>query len=1078
MTVLDDLTALDLSVLLDARLTIKHAAGSVDIQAVVDGGAVQAALGDFGRTINALRESFEDPAALISPLVDRLGGLLGPLNLDDLPVVRYLEAVREGAEIMAQLFQGLDGNLLELGRPLGTSLGDLFDAAGSGIGEYAQVSLDNIASFRKLVDRVEHGLPSDPAALVDLAVDVLLPFPRSALLEMRDRIGELLDAAEAITLPSTRTQALAISMKDVAAAANSGDAGRLDLALQELESVRANSVGAIRDDILGLFSRIDRMRLGSALEPVVEASRIINKAEEGILEFLHKWQSELGDVRAFVESIEPEKIGELLDLLLDWLEQRAYKAIDETVDLQVERVKELLRGLLKHIPLRSLRAELSSYFQATAGAVEEADLGRYARAVRQAVDGVTETIESLDLGEEIRAAMEQVEEAINNFLDPVITALESISGRIDELADEASGIIDRLNSTLAGFKEAMDRIAEATDRLGIEDAVKQISGKITDLREVAEDLLTAVPLPDAMRPQVDQLIVKLDEIDWDEAFQPLRSAAEEFNIPDEITGTLTAVLERASEIVDNLVPAGVIASIEEELGRTLDVIRDFDPSSLLSGVTDIIEEGAGFVEQIDAVSLTEPLREPFRTVLELIDRAHPRQLLSPVIEAYEELMGRISVPSPDTATRRAAEVIGSAGENAGRRAIEPVRSLAPPGSVNLAEQPSAGGDAPPENPQVRPGDVVRMFGYLPAKIREGLANLQAGPAGEVLQGIDSLCGGLAARLRQVEAAVGSMETRIESDLDRLLAPLGSAQLEAQTAISANVRVLGAEVDVSASLDLVALAGPGAMRAALDDVMDQARTQARRASAAAGRAGSLLHTAASALERCRLAGFGSDLDAFLAALDPEPLAAELDLLAAAALGKYPGIVAQLEEELASVQSRIEKLVLDLNPGTQAQKFLTVLEVLREELDVLDPGRLADELGEIHAAIRAIVAAYDPTLLAREVQEALDAAAGMLRSLQPEELLADLPSLEGPLNRVESAVPSNALSDIGHSLEEVGQKLKEIDPSSLMAAIEELPGRLLKASEDAVAALAKEIKALLKSLRYASSSVSVSVEVETG
>jgi hypothetical protein len=86
------------------------------------------------------------------------------------------------------------------------------------------------------------------------------------------------------------------------------------------------------------------------------------------------------------------------------------------------------------------------------------------------------------------------------------------------------------------------------------------------------------------------------------------------------------------------------------------------------------------------------------------------------------------------------------------------------------------------------------------------------------------------------------------------------------------------------------------------------------------------------------------------------------------------------------------VRELNPGTQALKFLSVLEVLREELDVLNPRRLAADLAIVHVAIRERISAYDPGVLATEIGAILKSIADKLKTLNPAALLGDLSFLD--------------------------------------------------------------------------------------
>src|SRR5262249_30053940 len=148
-----------------------------------------------------------------------------------------------------------------------------------------------------------------------------------------------------------------------------------------------------------------------------------------------------------------------------------------------------------------------------------------------------------------------------------------------------------------------------------------------------------------------------------------------------------------------------------------------------------------------------------------------------------------------------------------------------------------------------------------------------GPAGDVLNAIDALTTGLARDLRRLQAELWEIEARLQTGLDDLLIPLNAAQFHAQGALQLHMSPGGFQVD--AAMGAVALAGPERIRDALTDALALAvgRTQ-QAAASAGGRTGTALEQIAQALERCRLSGVTHDLNALLAALDPEPIAAEL------------------------------------------------------------------------------------------------------------------------------------------------------------------------------------------------------------
>jgi len=1074
MSLLQDLQSLDVSAVIEARGAISVAVESPDLQAMLSGGAAQTALAGLGESMQTLRESLDDPAALVTPLIDAVAALGDTLTLDDLPLGEYLAAVSEGATTVARLFEGLGGDPNLAGQLFGFSFAETLNRTPDIIGNYTSVGLDDLGRFRRLVEKIERGIPPDPDAIANLAIQVLMPFPVESLTQMRGRIQPLLSGVAGIALPGERMAGLVESLEVVATVAATGDAVALEQALQHLERVRLNTIVAIRDDVLRIVAEIDRLRIGDVLSVVATASASLQAAEEGILEFLDEWREQIAEARAEVEQMDASLITQHLPRLVAHIENTARVEIVEPINAQVRQLELWVRGLLRELGLRQLRARLSAFIHSIAQAIQDADLSRYARAVRDLLDELQAKLDPAALTADIREALEAAQQVIATTLDTITGAVAGITAAIEDVADSAAEILNRAASALTSFKATIDEIAVAVDGVGIEQAAAQVVATLTQLRETAEALLTAAPLPESMRPLVQQLIDELEDFDPEVVLGPIREVVNEFQVPD----SLIEGLQATQVAVQNLIPAELIRSINAEIDAALDVIRDFDPATLLGGVGQFVDEAAEFVEGLDPRPLVEQIRAPFQAVLDAVDAVHPNVLLAPAIQAFDSVVGSIPVPSPEEATKKVSAAIGAAGERIGRAAAEPLLSLSPPGTTEL---PPANGQQPPVlppvNDSVRPGDVIRLFGYLPNKLRETLAELDASQAGDALRAIDGLTAGLARDLRAVQTALWDVEARIDAGLDDLLVPLSAVQLRAQLSIQTGFAKDRERRD--SAIEIVAQVGPGAMRAALGDSVAVARSRARQvALEAGGQTGAALENAAIALERTRLAGVVGDLDGLLAALDPEPLAAELDALLSAVLTQAPAVLVQIKPDLEAAVSSLQALIREMNPGTQAQKFLVVLDVVRDELEALNPRRLAVELGEIHSAIRATLAAYDPALFADEIAETLTAVATALRALDPESLLGDITILDDITARIDAAVPGDELANVAASLTAAGEQLAAIDVGGLEASIEGLGPRLLAALDVAITSIQQEIIALLKSLQYASAHASVEVSVGSG
>jgi hypothetical protein len=1082
MTLLDDLQSIDLSGVIDARGSISGSINSPELQALLAGGAAQTVLGELGNTLQTLRESADHPTRLLAPLIDAMGEL--PLGLDNVDISQYLDAVREGGEILTRLLADFDGSAESLGRSFGMPLSDLLERAQSTLRDVTTVDLGELAQFRDLLNRVEQDGALEADALIDLITDVLIPFPnvKQGLRSVRSAVRGILDGAAAVSLPPTRTLQLVISLNGVAAAAASGNLDSVQRALNQLESARNSTRTAIEADLQDAVELIDQLGIPDGLAVVGDFNDTLRNVGPGILEFMDDLRVELAAIRGQVEDFDPARFMTLLSGLIDLAEQQARTHIAAAIDEQVERLEAWLRDLLGHLPLRQLRAEITRYINTAAQAIVDADLAQYARAVYEMLDDLDRKIDVTALTDTVQNALANLQQAIDSTLGTVVDGLGTIAAEINNLAAQAEEILGRVVAALRSVQESIDGIVDAVNNLGIELAAQQVIDSLASLRETAEELLSELPLPEPMRPLVQQVIDAVKSVDIDAAFDPIRERVAEFAIPDQVEETIVEALEKARECLNNLIPSELIASVEAELTGLLDEIRNFNPASLLGEVTGFVDQAADFIEGLDPRPHIAPLRAPFQTVLDSVDAVHPARLLAPVIEAYHDLFRQVNIAQPQATARHIGQAMGTVGESVARAAIEPVRQLSPTGTVSvIGEGPSS---APPDQPPIenpRPGDIIRLFGYLPNKLREALVALDQTTAGDIIHDLDSLMAGLAASLRRLPEALWTMDDRLATQLENLLNPLGQAQVRAQYALQANFSVSapGVSFNLDGALQSVALAGPGPMRLALSSATNNVRGRARGAAlSVGGDPGAQMDRIANLLEGARISGLLSRAEDLLAALDPEPVAQELDALMMAFINKAPEFFNVVEDELVPMIQRVKLIVEELNPGTQAHKFLSVLDVLREELDLLNPARLAAELAVVHAAVRETIAAYDPIHLADGIAEILTSIAAKLRALDPAMLLGDLSPFDNIIEQIEAARPTQALAGVGESLTQVGDQLVALNPGELLGAIEGLGPRVLDSMEAMVRSIRDELIALLESLEYFSARANVEVEARVG
>ncbi len=1074
MSLLDDLTALDLSQAVQGKLDLLTVLDTPALRDLLENGAATSVLGDLGTAIATARAALDDPAALVAPLAQALTALLDAVGIEDLPLADHVAAVTEGARLVAGLVEGLSGDprALSVG---GASLGSLLDGVGGPFADHARAVSSGMSRFRALVETVERGLPRDPGALLAPALEILLPFPTAGIDGVRGWAGGVTARLDTLTINPRLTEGLVRALGDVRSAAEAGDAVRVRVALQAVVQVRASTVAQLAEELRRVAGTVAALGIDQGLAGVREVRGLLAGADETALDLLAGWRATLAEFRGMVEGVDPAVAVARFGGMLDLAEARATEVLLGGVDQAVAAVQQALRDLLRELPLRPLRARLGSAIAAVAAAVDAADLDAPVAAFRDQLAELTRMLTAADPAALVRAAVEQLEEVLRQAIDAIERALGTITEGITAVAAHAEEVLSRAVTGLREFRGVVDEITAALEDAGIMEAAAEIAATLGDLRDQVSALLTEAPLPEPLRAAVEQLLALVDSIDVDEAVgRPLREVAARLAIPDDVAATVRDGLTAVADAVAALVPTQVIAELEAAMAGFLAEIEHLDLSRLTAGISELVGDAAAVFEDVDLVALVAPVGAVHDQVLAALDRLHPRTLLAPVIQAYGDLLGSVPLPDPQTLTTRAAAVVGSAGESVARAAAEPVRAAVDP----RATTPPAGSASVPARAEppsdLRPGDVVRLIGFLPARLREALAGLGAGPAGEVLARIDELLHGTAGALRAVRDRLAGLDVRLAAALEAALTPVTAAQVDAQLALEGSLILSAEGFDAAASLAILGDAGPAGLALALDgEIRLLGERTARARGTLTGAAAADLDAAADLLDALLPTAVTRDLDALLAALDPEPIAAELDALLAAVVDLMPGFLSAADAGLRDLEARIRRLVELFNPGALAQRFLAVLDVVREELAVLDPGRLADELGEVHAQVRAAVRAWDPRVLAADLDRLLADLAATLRGLDPANLMPDLSGITAQVARVTDILPVNALAGVGEQLETVGAELRALDIGGMIAAVNALGPEVADAITLLVQSVRDEILALLRSIRYATGSASVSV-----
>lgn len=1080
MTLLDDLQALDLSAIVDGKVDIDVVINSDSIIALVGDGAAANVLGDLGTAISTAVQSLDDPAALVAPLTDALITIVGEVDTGDVPVAEYVDAVADAARLIAGLVGMLTGSpeAIEFGGS--GSVGQAIERVGGSFGDHAATVGSELSKFRALVQLADGGLPTDVAGLLEPALEILIPFRADsvdAALSWSTTIEARLDG---VILDPDLTSGLVNALNQVQVAADMGDAVELQASLDFLTTVQASTVDQLAASLRTVATAVSGISITDGAASLRDLRVILAGADETVFELLDGWREMIASVRETIEGIDPAVAMATFSSILDDVEVRAQEVLVTGVEGAVEVVKQWLRDLLREVPIRPLRLQLSDAITAAAAAIADADLDGPVELVRGALGELSLLLADADPAALVQAAVDELETAVTEAIDALAAALAQITAGVTAVAAEAEAVLQRAVAGLRDFSTVVDDITAAIEQAGIVEAANEITATLEDLREQVSQLVSSAPLPDALRDIVEQLISTLESIDLDAAIgDPLREVAAQVQIPADVASTVRDGLEAIAEAVASLVPADLIADLEAMMGEALSELENLDISSITGGVTSVLDDAASVFDAVSISEIIEPAGEAYAQVLSAVDRVHPRVVLAPAIDLYGQLLGSLPVPDPETMVTRAADVTSQAGESVARTAVEPARQAVSPDAATPAagEQSSTQREEPPAD--LRPGDIVRLIGFLPQKLREALTAMDSDDLQTVVDSIDARFRGTATALRRTSNRLAGMEATLTLAIENALMPVSAAQLDAQLALqgSAALSVEGFQVEASFGA-LVSASPAGLMR----EIQGERTMIAERCDQTLGDFTGVLaddlDEIAALLDALLPSELFADVHAFLGALDPEPIAAEFDALLAAVVDATPAFLTAAEVELRALEARIRSLIELFNPGALMQRFLGVLDVLREELALLDPGRLADELGEIHAQVKAVLAAYDPLVLAAELDVVVASLAAAVRGLDPSALMPDMSGITTQVARVADILPVNAIAGIGTELELVGAEIRELGVEAMLDAVNALTPEIAEAITILIEAVRNELVALLESIRFSSAGGSVSASVSVG
>jgi hypothetical protein len=1069
MSFLDDLAALDLTRIVDAKVAITGSVAGLDDLLRVD--ASISVFGDLGTSLAGLGDLSAIAGDIGGPAIEQLQATVVRLRSLDLPLDAYRSALEDAARLVLGALPDFRDDPLGLRTFTGRSLDELLGEAARGAAARVAGVAASLADVRAVIDILDGELPTDPEVIVRTLLDALTPYGAGALLDVGEAVRAVVGPIDALNVggaivPPTRATGLVAQLDAITAMAATASVDELQAAITELGAQLSRTRAQLEVDLGGIGVVLDALPL-SRLTTALDAVDLADGLSPGPLDVLGLLAREVAAMRGSIATLDVSELGTLAAQGVELLERGMRATLVERLDAGIDIAVRAVEDLLADNPVRDLRDQLTELLLDVA--IEVGELADPATALRDRLSSVA-GVELPDVAPTVQGKVAEIRQTLGSALDGISAAIADVRSAVDAVAAEAAGVIEPVVGAIGEFASVVGGLGDLVDGLDLSGALDEVVGAVREIRLAVAEPLAEVPLPEPVRPLVDQLIASLEDIVAVDAMSLEPVAA----IMSTITGALDSVtaisadLVRLDDVLANVLPTRLIAEIDSEVGGALAKIAGFDPATLTAGVTSALASAQASVGALQIADLLSPIGRAFDELVSIVDTLDPHRFLAPAIEAFDAIKKTIALPDPTAAAAQVSGAVAATTAVAGQAVAGPLRQVLPAGGGGATE--AAGQPDPP----VRVGDAVRVVGWVPSRLRAAIEDLGAGPAGEVLRIVQRTTKGLADALRAVAPALHGLDASIAQDLGVALAPVRDAQLRAQVAIAARADA-GA---LHASLDVVALAGAAPIEAQLGVAIGTSRARVTAAVDGLGAVALAADRLASQLDAQPLTAATTGVDALLAALDVEPLAAELDALAATVLSRMGDVVAAIRPTIEVTMARFTAVFDELHPLTQAQKLRRIIDAVLRELDLIDPRRFADELGIVHGALRSAIAAYDPVAMASELQPLLDgltAQVAALATLDPATVLGDLSELDAVVSAAAALRPAELLDGIGAPIVAVGSALGDIDLGRITGALGGLVDDVTAEVERAFDAVLGEVVELLRSIEFAMASARVEVSV---
>lgn len=1039
-------------------------------------------LGEAGTLIQGIENLASHPANLPGTLTQAFGQLSELVPIPDTGVIGEIVGVFKALMDKLQPLKDLAG--LDPSAMMNKAMqgaGGLDGIVQGVVGQVADGILSDIPPALQVplaaVRDLAGGVPQTPEALASFFARFLLGLDLDVLKGPSDVLDELHRNAGACggDLDAVAARLTALTQKiDQAAdslAGASPDLSAIRTSLQglrsEFDALTGTVLPAALDRLAGDLSAIDpaaaASRLDAALAPLIERVPIPPK---GIGDFF------LPPLRALADGIDTLTAQALADFFTE-IEQQIHDLFaDSDVGVLRDNIGDLLSGViafLNNLPLTGLRHKLTQALLGIEGNIAHLADFSPVQEIGQQVQKIADAIDHIDLSaitDKVTELKNQLQHVADGFpINDIKTELGSLLGAANAAVADLPPLLDDL-------KTQIDALAGEVTHIDLSQAAQQSVGLLHDVRGHVKDALGSGDIPDALKAPIGLLAGEVRKIDITASVdQPLDDLVAKIDV----TAVLAPVqkgVDDAKAALQKLSPAAVTKALDKPFDEMVAALETISPAALIGKLSEGFQKAATQIDQLNPRTLVQPLQDEFDKLLaELRHAADPAPLLAPLSAAYHELLSLLDEANPAHLLGKAmievSQLPGSIGGAASAAMTQKLGSASPL-TGNLAGA-------------FKFGDILRPLVQL---IAEARAVVHGAVEGVVADGLASVSQPLALLAQATSGAGGHV-----SELDAIIArrrgivdptadggplPELRAALERLARIEAMMSSAGrssAELNaavVSIQLDThVTISFPGRekLAQATDGLIGGLLTPSvGRGLHALGNSLSSFIPSALALPDTEAAVLAR-LDAVFDAVDPKPVADELDTIGDKIMGKLQSFAAAIAQALVRLWNAVFDSLLPITPQGMLDVIDQVFTAIRNQLSVLDPAQLAAELGGVLDAVVGALEAYSPAAFASTLGSVFEALKAKLQALNPATLLGDLNPLQGVIDQFKTLKPSVVLAPLAAQAQAVDDALAHLLDLDLAGIITAAIANLKAQIESVIQQIEAELDGLLGDLEAA-------------